>query len=317
MLRYTDQADGVVCIYHDNNRILTYNYLNSDVYAEEVPKPYFHPLTTLGGSTVTLCRPNDHPWHKGLGMTLTKVGSTNFWGGVTYTKEKGYHWIANHGRQVHQSWTQQQVKQDKSVFAHVVHWENAAGQILLVEKRSFEVSVESREGFWTLDFCSHIQNATGVDLALGTYEASEGLAGSFYTGLFWRIPREFLDYIHTLQYNAQGRVFCDQYPGQEDEIHGHRGRWVALHGSVDTIVKPLTIAMIDTSHEGHTEPRIFFRRNQVGVALPFQGSSELILASDGELRLNYRIVLADGHWEASQIEEYCQSVAKHSPGSQS
>ena len=308
MLTPTDHSSGVLELHYGEKRLLAYNYLNADVYPEEVPKPYFHPLATLGGSVVTLCRPNDHPWHKGLGMTLTKVGDANFWGGVTYEREHGYHWVANHGRQRHAKWLGQSVSGDDAVFAHEVEWENAAGRILLRERREFRVAVQAGEGYWTLDFLSRLQNQSEAELALGTYEASEGLSGSFYTGLFWRIPREFLDRIHTLQYNTAGKVFCDHFPGDEEKIHGTAGRWVALHGSVDTVVEPVTLAMIDISPPAQSHPRVFLRRNQVGIALPFQGPEELKLAPGEELDLGYRLLIADGHWEASRLEQFC-SVA--------
>ncbi|NJL31184.1 MAG: hypothetical protein HC898_05880 [Phycisphaerales bacterium] len=32
----------------------------------EAPKPYFHPLCTLAGDTLTNHRPADHPWQRGL-----------------------------------------------------------------------------------------------------------------------------------------------------------------------------------------------------------------------------------------------------------
>lgn len=305
MLTFKDLPTGVLDIHHSGRHLISYHYLNADVYPEEVPKPYFHPLNTLGGSVVTLRRPNDHPWHKGVGMTLTKVGEANFWGGVTYKRGKGYHWVSNHGRQRHVSWSEQSVSGEKGLFSHRVAWENGAGDQLLDETRTFRVDVCPEEDYWCLDILSRLQNATDEELPLGTYEASEGLEGSFYTGLFWRIPREFLDRIHTLQYNMQGRVFCDNYPGEEEKVHGTGGRWVALHGSIDDIVEPVTLAMVDISASGESNPRIFFRRNQVGVALPFQGPEEVRLAPGQEIRIGYRLLVADGHWEPERISRFC------------
>ncbi len=310
MLTFSHHPSGILEVACNERTLLEYHYLNADVFAEEVPKPYFHPLRTLGGSVVTLCRPNDHPWHKGVGMTLTKVGATNFWGGVTYQKEKGYHWVANHGRQRHLEWTSGTASGQHAEFAHVVAWEKAEGDVLLREERRFGIVSHPNEGFWTLDLGSRLTNTTAAELVLGTYESSEQLAGSFYTGLFWRIPREFLDRIHTLKYHAEGKVFCAAQPADEKQVHGTPGRWVALHGSVDGVVEPVTIALIDLSAPNQSQPRIFYRRNQVGLALPFQGPEDRRLAPGETLELRYRLLLADGHWQPDRLKAYCEEQTR-------
>ncbi|MBC2600255.1 DUF6807 family protein [Puniceicoccus vermicola] len=53
----------------------------SEAPNEESPKPYFHPIRNLRGNVITNYRPNDHPWHHALSMTMTLVNGTNFWGG--------------------------------------------------------------------------------------------------------------------------------------------------------------------------------------------------------------------------------------------
>ena len=50
------------------------------------PRPYLHPVRTLGGVTVTDHLPADHPWHLGAGVALQDVNGINFWGGKTYTR---------------------------------------------------------------------------------------------------------------------------------------------------------------------------------------------------------------------------------------
>lgn len=92
-------------------------------------------------------------------------------------------------------------------------------------------------------------------------------------------------------------------------MHGQASRWIALHGSTDGVVEPVTVALIDRSAPGVTEPRVFLRRNQVGIALPFHGSSEVVLPPGGSLPLRYRLLLADGHWEAEALVAYCDEVA--------
>jgi len=43
------------------------------------PKPFFHPLRTPAGYTLTLFEPHDHVWHRGLWFTIKFINGENFW----------------------------------------------------------------------------------------------------------------------------------------------------------------------------------------------------------------------------------------------
>lgn len=43
------------------------------------PKPFFHPLRTPAGSTLSLFEPFDHVWHRGLWFTIKFINGENFW----------------------------------------------------------------------------------------------------------------------------------------------------------------------------------------------------------------------------------------------
>jgi hypothetical protein len=304
-----ENPDGILQATYNDRPILSYNYFNADVLPEEVPKPYFHPLRTLGGSTVTLCRPNDHPWHKGVGMTLTNVGATNFWGGVTYRKGEGYIWLDNHGRQRHLRRTHLAHDNHGGSWAHDIAWETADNKVLLDENRRLSIRVHPADAYWTLDLEMDLRNATNESLGLGTYEANEELQGSFYTGLFWRIPREFLDHIALRKFRAKGAVFAEGLAKDDEGMHGKPARWIAMHGSIDGRVEPVTVALMDRSAPGVSQPRVFIRKVMVGIGLPFQGPQQLWLAAGEHLRLRYQLVIADGHWEQDRIAEYCGKAA--------
>ncbi len=57
--------DSHVDLLFGDTRLFRYVYC-PDTPAVESPKPYFHPLRTLAGETVTCFRPHDHLWHTGL-----------------------------------------------------------------------------------------------------------------------------------------------------------------------------------------------------------------------------------------------------------
>src|SRR4051795_8122000 len=78
--------------------LFTYVY-NADDPQYESPRPYFHPMRTLTGDLVTVYRPWDHLWHKGLSWSLPHFGHDNFWGGPTFTTEHRYMPLDNNGSQ--------------------------------------------------------------------------------------------------------------------------------------------------------------------------------------------------------------------------
>src|SRR5687767_2339106 len=43
------------------------------------PKPFFHPLRTPSGVTLSNFEPHDHVWHRGLWFTIKFVNGENFW----------------------------------------------------------------------------------------------------------------------------------------------------------------------------------------------------------------------------------------------
>lgn len=49
------------------------------VYGSGKPKPFFHPLRTPAGFTLSLFEPHDHVWHRGLWFTIKFINGENFW----------------------------------------------------------------------------------------------------------------------------------------------------------------------------------------------------------------------------------------------
>jgi hypothetical protein len=73
----------------------------SDLDPNLSPRPYLHPVRTLGGTVVTDALPADHRWHLGISVALQDVEGWNFWGGRTYVRGQGYVWRGDHGRIEH------------------------------------------------------------------------------------------------------------------------------------------------------------------------------------------------------------------------
>ena len=163
------------------------------VYAPDTPvmeaqRPYAHPVCSIAGEVLTNFRPNDHPWHHALSLTLTSVEGVNFWGGPSYRAADGYQWRDDHGLQRHLTW-------ERLIPEHLeetLEWCDAKFQaVLLRERRIMRTSLMNDA--WSLRWTSELVNASGRDLTLGNYHALGGLVGSHYTGLQFRGARDLLD----------------------------------------------------------------------------------------------------------------------------
>ncbi|MEU8869867.1 DUF6807 family protein [Streptomyces javensis] len=119
------------------------------------PRPYLHPVRTLGGVTVTGLRPAEDPAHLGVSMAIPEAAGWN---------------------QRHLSW----LLRDPDGFVEELSW-TAGGRQLLLERRTVAVRSLGTE-CWAMDFTSALTNVTGEEIALG----GAGHAGG---GFFWRVPR--------------------------------------------------------------------------------------------------------------------------------
>ena len=68
-----DKNDKMVALLHEGKIIWKLNF------DKEQDKPYFHPLKTPNGYELTLERPKDHPWHRGLWFSWKYINGINYW----------------------------------------------------------------------------------------------------------------------------------------------------------------------------------------------------------------------------------------------
>src|SRR5947209_8469657 len=103
-LQLRPDGECAVEIVRSGGALLWRYVFQPDTPANEAPRPYAHPVRSLAGETLTAFRPNDHPWHHALSLTLGSVDGVNFWGGPSYIRDAGYCWRADHGEQIHVRW---------------------------------------------------------------------------------------------------------------------------------------------------------------------------------------------------------------------
>ena len=84
-----EERDDRVLVTDGDAVLAEYVHRPTDVRLES-PRPYLSPIRTRGGELVSLFRPHDHVWHKGIAWSLPVVGDENFWGGPTFVSGQGY-----------------------------------------------------------------------------------------------------------------------------------------------------------------------------------------------------------------------------------
>ena len=278
-LRLQHDTGRAVTLFADDRVLCRYVYV-TDVEHKESPKPYFHPLNSLAGDTLTNFRPNDHPWHHGLACTLTDVSGVNFWGGPTCRPADGYQWRDDHGEQRHVAWTKLEAAGSAATLAHTVEW-HTPGELIFREERTIAIAVKDAAKSWSLHWRGQLVNVSGRSLALGNPHSSGGKAGSHYTGLQFRGARELLDehMDPTIKITADG--------GREgvEAVHGVSARWMEWHGQLDETLRRVMIRF-----ENNTGPLNWFvRRGYPLAAFPVQFDHNLALAPNAVLALDHTL----------------------------
>lgn len=251
-----------------------------DTPSNESPRPYAHPVRMPTGETLTNFRPNDHPWHHALSLTLTSVDGVNFWGGPSYRPVEGYRWRDDHGTQVHRAWS----VLEPAVLEEVVDWrELATGAVLLEETRVLGTTLVDGGG-WSLRWRSALRNVAGRELTLGNYHSAGGLAGSHYTGLQFRGARELLDDHGDPQLGIVGEG------GREGEaaLHGEQARWMEWRCQHDGSLRRTRIRF-----ENLAGPLPWFVRAKNPVAaFAFHREHPQPLAAGATLRLDHALTFS-------------------------
>jgi predicted dehydrogenase len=303
-----DDDASVLSISAAGSEILRYHY-RPQVDAFECPSPYFHPLRTLGGGTVSCHRPSDHRWHKGLAMTASHLSGQNFWGGGSYVNgapNGGYVNLPNVGRMEHRGFVEaadgggaSDSASDSAGFAEELDWITADDELWIRERRSAAVrDLDPADGSWTLEFATELANVRGAALEFGSPTVfGRELAG--YCGFFWRGPRAF----------TGGTVRTSAERTGQRAAMGHTSPWLAFTGEFDERDGFATLLFVPDPANPGGEPYWFVRSEPfaaVNPSLAFYAQREL--AAGETLRLRYRVVVADGDWDHARIEQY---LAEH------
>ncbi len=269
------------------------------------PRPYFHPVRTLGGVVVTDHQPADHRWHLGIAYSWPVVhgrqeGSPvgrarqslraahppglNFWGGPTFVRGRGYQQLENNGRTVHQEWSRDTER---------LEWLDPDDRRIAVEQRRLGLpEVAEGEGSWSLELDTEIENSGQQVLRFGS-PTTEGRPMAGYAGLAWRGAEALRDAAVLLE-----------GPADEGDPMGRRSRWLALAGG------GATVAIVEHPGNPGVPNRWFVRTEEYALVASSPVFDRYLELEPGEkLRLRHRLLVADGVWSAERLVGELEPVA--------
>lgn len=286
-LSYTDDGSSLTFTL-GNQGIATYTYQPTDEQYES-PRPFFHPLTTLEGDEVTISRPWDHVWHKGLSWALPNVGEHNFWGGATYTRQTGYSNLNNNGAMNHRAFTSIEDSGVGITVAETLLWSaqpagpGQDGAPLINEQRRFSLQLLPAGNAYAILFETTMDNVSGNQIDIGS-PTTEGRDNAGYGGLFWRGPRSFT-----------GGEFRSENGTGADEFMGTRSPWIAFTGQHDVTCRKSSILFVEDQANPGASNQWFARSSMFACLGSAPFFSEVVPLKEGApLTYRYAVVISDG-----------------------
>lgn len=277
-LAVTHRLGDQVSASDGDTELFRYVYSGQDPQAES-PRPFFHPLRSRAGDTVSVYRPWDHAWHKGLALSLPHFGSDNFWGGGTYVHPDGYLGLENNGAQIVHGPTG--VTADGRIAQDLV-WFTQANAEVARERRTIRAALLGGDA-WALSVTSELTNTSGETIQIGS-PTTAGRPNAGYGGWFWRGPRSF----------TGGQIVTSSGTGG-DEMMGATAPWAAFVGHHDETDRFSTVVMVDAA-SSLRHPTTWFARSSPFACLnpapffheeyPFEPGVPLVLSAV--------LVVADG-----------------------
>ncbi|MFS8499293.1 MAG: PmoA family protein [Micromonosporaceae bacterium] len=265
---------GKVVTLRVGDRAVAEYVVSPDLDPRLAPRPYLHPVRTLGGTVVTDALPADHRWHLGASLAVPDVSGTNLWGGRTYVRGHGYTWRDDHGRIVHDGFLTEQPD-------HVVHrlrWCDPAGGTLLAERRELRTRLlPGRPAAWVLEVGYALTAPEDRPVSLGSPATNGRPGGAGYGGFFWRAAPAV----------PPPRVFTTATEGEE-KVNGSDAEWVALAASAPAAYSLVFAGLGE-------EDRWFVRSSMYpGVCVAFAFERARVVPAGGTLAGRHTVVVVDG-----------------------
>lgn len=185
-------------------------------FDKEQDKPYFHPLRTPKGHQLTLERPKDHPWHRGLWFSWKDINGVNYW---EEDPKKG---VAV-GRSIIQSVNIEKFSDfSAKIILDISYQEN--GLPVIEELRTLQISSPIKKDVYTIQWDQTFETLKDVRLYLERPAKHGGVRWGGYAGLSFRGSDSLSDHEFT---SSSGWVNTEDITG-----YGEKERWMDLTAKV-------------------------------------------------------------------------------------
>lgn len=274
----------------------------SHIRAVSSPRPYLHPVRTLGGTVVTDHQPLDHVWHLGVGVALQDVDGVNFWGGRTYIREAGqYVWRPDHG-----SITVVETPVEQPAAAagtpgrlqERLGWNGPDGRPLLTEDRTWTWTAAGPSA-WRLSLDFALSPAGDRPVSLGS-PGSNGRHEGGYGGFFWRLPA------------CDGAQVWTPAGRGEAAVHGSVTPWLAWAGTFDGgtfdggtggSARGGEATLVFVAPKDSTDPWFVRVDGYPGVGQSLAWDAPVIAEPGAPVRRSITVLVADGILATADIED--------------
>lgn len=290
----TAPTDRLASLAVDGTVVATYN-AGTSLNSALAPRPYLHPVTTLGGVLVTDAVPGDHPWHLGVAVAIQDVGGVNVWGGRSYVRDVGYTWPAAHGRVVHEGW--ETARPDHLVER--LTWLGPDRAPLLAERR--EQHCAALHSGWVLHVAFTLTDSAGTGIDLGS-PGSNGRVGGGYGGFFWRLPASTEICVRA----ADGR-------SGEELVHGRPAPWIGWTArSADGA--PYTLVAVGRDDGAVADPWFVRVTGYPGFGSALAFERPVVLGPHGAVRRSFSVAVLDGLLDREQMAQVHDEIVARGNG---
>jgi hypothetical protein len=255
-------------------------------FGPELNVPFFHPVATTAGQTLSQDRPADHAWHHGVWFCWKYINKINYWEHAGRT-----------GRPAGKTdWSEVDVKTKDNGSAtislkleyHPVDDSN----VVLVEHRRIEISAPDAEGVYAMDWTC-VFTAQDENVTLDRTPPKEQSWGG-YAGLSIRFAKQFSE---RQTHDTNGLVAFD-------EGNRHRTQAVAMdyNGVIDGM--PVGVAFLDHPSNPRHPTRWYAIRDPIMsyINAALLNDDPLVLKPHQTMTLKYRILVHPDRWSANRLQ---------------
>ena len=286
------ESDGKLGLLHNDNIIWQLNFVKSQ------DKPYFHPLRTIRGYDLTLERPDDHPWHRGLWFSWKDINGVNYW------EEDSIKGVAE-GRSIIQA-VDIETNEDSSAEITISISYEEKGKPMLTETRVLTVSSPSERDGYTIGWHQTFVAKKNIRLYLEKPAKHGGVEWGGYAGLSFRAAASLTDH-HFLASNG--------WTNEDNLIgYGEKAAWMDMTAKVDGTEQEYVGLTIFDHPQNPRYPSpwyIWFAEGQHAFFTPSLLFDEpMYLNVSDSFSLQYLTLIHDQKKTNTQLNKICKSYIK-------